>query len=92
MALTHASRDPDEMPTFVLWHEHTADECRHAFAAWQGFDSPLRHRDGLGACLFGDHVLFWAIEAATATDARSLLPDYVAARTHVREVRRVRIP
>jgi hypothetical protein len=92
MAFTYASRDSDEMPTFLLCHEHTARECGHAFAAWQGFDSPLRHRYGLGACLLGDHVLFWAVDAATATEACALLPEFVAARTKVREVRRVRIP
>lgn len=80
------------MRTFVLCHEHTADECRHAFAAWRGFDSPLRHGCGLGACVLGDHVLFWAVDAASADDARAQLPEYVAARTRVHEVRRVPIP
>jgi hypothetical protein len=42
--------------------------------------------------VLGDHVLYWAVDAATADDARALLPDFVAARTQVREVRRVRIP
>jgi hypothetical protein len=80
------------MSKFVLYHEHSARECRHAFAAWQGFDSPLRHGYGLGACALGDHVLFWAVDAATADAARALLPDFVAARTQVHEVRRVQIP
>jgi hypothetical protein len=76
----------------MLLHEHSARECRHAFAAWHGFDSPLRHGSGLGACVLGDHVLFWKVDAATAEDARALLPDFVAARTRVHEVRAVPIP
>jgi hypothetical protein len=80
------------MPTFVLYHEHAVRECRHAYAAWQGFASPLRHGVGLGACVFGDHVLYWVVDAATADEARALLPEFVADRTQVHEVRSVRIP
>jgi hypothetical protein len=42
--------------------------------------------------VLGDHVVFWTVDAATATEACALLPEFVAARTKVREVRRVRIP
>ena len=33
----------DAMPTYLLHHQHAAAECGAAFAAWNGFDSPLRH-------------------------------------------------
>ena len=32
------------MPLFYLHHSHEPDECETAFAAWKGFESPLRHR------------------------------------------------
>ena len=37
------------MPLFVLVHHHEPDECRFAFAAWKGFDSPLRHQPAVAS-------------------------------------------
>jgi hypothetical protein len=31
------------MQFFLLHHRHEPHECAAAFAAWQGFDSPLTH-------------------------------------------------
>ena len=44
------------MPFFLLQHSHDAHECAAAFAAWQGFDSPLRHRRAPSTCLAGGHA------------------------------------
>jgi hypothetical protein len=80
------------MPSFLLHHQHTPDECAAAFAAWTGFDSPLRHRPAASTCLAGGHTLLWRVQATTAPDALALLPRYVRARTSVALVRDVEIP
>jgi hypothetical protein len=80
------------MASFLLEHRHQAAECAAAFAAWKGFDSPLRHRPVPSTCLAGGHALWWCVEAPDPQAALALLPDYVAHRTAPIEVRSVRIP
>ncbi len=80
------------MPMFLLHHRHRPDECGVAFAAWQGFDSPLRHRVVPSTCLAGGHAIWWRVEAPDLAAALSLVPPYVAARTEPIEVRDVEIP
>jgi hypothetical protein len=78
--------------TFVLAHEHTPSECPGAYAAWRGFDSPLRHGLAMASCAFGDHRVFWTVNAETAEEALAQLPPFVARRTRVSEVTGVPIP
>jgi hypothetical protein len=80
------------MPTFLLHHRHSARECAAAFAAWRGFQSPLRRHAVPSSCLLGDHAVYWRVEAASAADALALLPDFVARRTEPIQVRDVEIP
>jgi hypothetical protein len=80
------------MSHFLLSHQHQPSECGAAFAAWHGFDSPLRHRAALCTCLAGGHELWWYVEAASGPAALALLPEYVAGRTEAIEVRRFDIP
>jgi hypothetical protein len=80
------------MALFLLNHEHQPGECEAAFAAWQGFNSPLRHRPAPSTCLTGGHALWWHVEAADRAAALALLPRYVAARTEAVRVREVVIP
>ncbi|HEX8102558.1 MAG TPA: hypothetical protein VF533_08100 [Solirubrobacteraceae bacterium] len=80
------------MPGFLLEHRHAAAECAAAFAAWRGFDSPLRRALAPSTCLDGGHQLWWRVEAVDAAAALALLPAYVAARTTPIHVRAVRIP
>jgi hypothetical protein len=80
------------MATFVLAHTHEPEQCSAAFAAWRGFESPLRRGTALSSCLRGDHSVYWLIEAADAHAALAQLPPFVAERTEVREVREVAIP
>jgi hypothetical protein len=56
------------MPFFLLHHQHQPHECAAAFAAWQGFDSPLRHGRVPSSCpmtypttAFGLDVVFLQI-------------------------------
>src|SRR3954449_3245731 len=46
----HAARLP-AMPLFLLHHQHAPAECAAAFAAWPGFDSPLRGEAAASTCL-----------------------------------------
>ena len=39
------------MPLFLLHHRHVPAECAAAFAAWTGFESPLRHESAASTCL-----------------------------------------
>jgi hypothetical protein len=80
------------MARYMLSHSHAAGECRTAFAAWRGFESPLRHHPTLGSCSAGGHSLWWTVEATDADTALAQLPPYVAERTNVSEVREVPIP
>ena len=80
------------MPTFILCHRHTAEECAVAAAAWKGFSSPLRQGQPLSSCLTGGHRIWWTAEAADAEAALTQLPPYVAERTVVEPVREVPLP
>jgi hypothetical protein len=80
------------MPAFLLAHRHDPNECAAAFAAWQGFDSPLRHGRAPSTCLAGGHGLWWRVEAPDREGALALLPRFVAERTTAIEVRDVQIP
>jgi hypothetical protein len=80
------------MKLFVLHHRHDPHECAAAFAAWQGFDSPLRHGRVPSTCLAGEHELWWKVTAANGDEALSLLPRFVAERTRAIHVREVSIP
>jgi hypothetical protein len=80
------------MPLFMLSHRHEAHECRSAFAAWKGFDSPLRHGLTVVSCVEGGHRVWWRVEAPDAEAALALLPPFVADRTEVEPAREVRVP
>lgn len=80
------------MALFYLHHNHDPAECATAFAAWRGFESPLRHRPAAATCLTGGHCLLWRVEAAGPGEAIALLPPFVAARTEAIEARDVEIP
>jgi hypothetical protein len=80
------------MPRFLLHHRHEARECPAAFAAWKGFESPLRHRTTIGSCLAGGHEIWWEVEAASHAVALGHLPRYVAERSEVIRVSDVYVP
>jgi hypothetical protein len=80
------------MPFFLLQHRHTPAECAAAFAAWTGFQSPLRHGSAASTCLSGGHSLWWRVQAQDAAGALAMLPRFVARRTVPIEVRDVEIP
>jgi hypothetical protein len=80
------------MPRYLLHHHHQADECGVVFAAFRGFESPLRRSAALASCPSGGHSIWWTVEAASETSALALLPFYVAERTTAAPVSEVRIP
>ena len=80
------------VPTYLLCHEHAAADCRVAFAAWQGYDSPLRGVTTIGTCRDGGHRLWWTVDAEDPDAALGLLPGYLAQRTEVVRVTDVAIP
>jgi hypothetical protein len=80
------------MPRFLLHHRHQPGECAAAFASWRGFASPLRRGSAVGACHFGDHQLWWDVEASTPSEALDQLPWYVAERSTAIRVTEVAIP
>jgi hypothetical protein len=79
------------MATFVLAHTHDQAECQVIYAAWRGYDSPLRGLDAMASCANGDHRIYWTVEACNAREALQQLPPYLAERTHASEVHRVPI-
>jgi hypothetical protein len=76
----------------MLAHRHSPDECGAAYAAWRGFESPLRHQPTLASCEQGGHALWWTVDAPSADEALAQLPDYVAQRTEASPVSEVSIP
>jgi hypothetical protein len=80
------------MHTFILHHQHRADECAAAFAAWNGFASPLRRHTAPSTCLAGGHAIWWIVHEASELAALALVPPYVRSRTRATEVRDVVIP
>jgi hypothetical protein len=80
------------MPRFLLEHRHTAAECGAVFAAFNAFTSPLRRRSTTASCHYGDHRIWWEVDAATENDALGSLPRYVAKRTTATRVRATDIP
>jgi hypothetical protein len=80
------------MPSWMLTHQHAPHECRVVFAAWRGFDSPLRRLPTLASCEEGGHSVWWTVEAGTAEDAIAQLPEFVAERTEISRVSEVEIP
>jgi hypothetical protein len=87
-----AQRKAVPMPSFLIHHRHDPPECGAVFAAFKGHDSPLRHRATLASCAFGDHAIWWSVEAASETAALALLPSFVAARATAVRVGEVEIP
>jgi hypothetical protein len=86
--------------TFFLIHRHTPAECSISYAAWNGFDSPLRGRTVQSTCArheVGDparglgHEVFLSDRARDADSAMAQLPPYVRERTRAREVTEVMI-
>jgi hypothetical protein len=80
------------VPTFFLTHHHEPDECRFAYAAWHGFDSPLRHQPAACSCADGGHRMWWTVEAVNAEAALTLLPPFLSARSTVEAIHEVPIP
>jgi hypothetical protein len=80
------------MPRFRLHHRHRAHECSVVFAAWSGFESPLRHRSTVASCATGGHEIWWDVEADDTANALAQLPRYVAQRTSAIPVGDVEIP
>jgi hypothetical protein len=79
------------MPCFLLEHRHEPHECGVAFAAFRGFESPLRHKATLASCHSGGHSIWWTVEATSEANALALLPFYVAERTTATPVSEVQI-
>lgn len=80
------------MPSYLLHHHHDPADCAAAFAAWIGFESPLRQRTAVSTCLAGGHSLMWHVEASDRAAALALLPRYVRRQTVVSAARDVQIP
>jgi hypothetical protein len=80
------------MPLFMLSHSHAPEECGAAFAAWRGYDSPLRHTLTLASCVEGRHHAWWRVEAVDAEAALAFLPPFVAERTVAEPAREVTLP
>lgn len=90
-----AGRTPGKLasvPTYLVRHHHAPDECRFASAAWEGSQSPLRHRSAISSCIAGDHSLWLTVEADDESAALEQLPPYIAERSSVVLVREVAIP
>ena len=80
------------MARYLLQHQHEPSDCGAAYAAWKGFDSPLRRRSTLASCFEGGHAVWWDVDALNADAALALLPPFVAGRTTVTMVSEVPIP
>ena len=80
------------MSRYLLHHHHEPNECGVVFAAFRGFESPLRRTAALASCCSGGHSIWWTVESASEETALALLPFYVAERTTAVPVSEVQIP
>jgi len=80
------------MARYLLHHHHEPSDCGAAYAAWKGFESPLRRRSTLASCFEGGHSVWWDVDALDADAALALLPPFVAVRATVTAVSEVPIP
>ena len=62
------------------------------FASFRGHESPLRHRAALASCAYGDHAIWWTVDAAGEDEALGFLPFFVAERATATRVGEVDIP
>lgn len=85
-------RSVSPMPRYMVEHSHEAHTCQIAYAAWSGYESPLRHKHTVASCAIGGHRIFWLIEAGDAEAALRQLPEWLAERTVASEVSEVMIP
>ena len=80
------------MALYLLQHRHEPAECGATFAAWKGFDSPLREGPAWCSCPTGGHRLWFVVEAADGDTALGQLPRYLAERSEALRVAEVTIP
>jgi hypothetical protein len=80
------------MALYLLQHQHEPAECAATFAAWKGFDSPLRERPAWCSCPAGGHQLWFMVEAPDDGAALVQLPRYLAVRSKLVRVAEVSIP
>jgi hypothetical protein len=80
------------MGRYLITHRHDPSLCRVAFAAWHGFESPLRHHSTISSCVEGGHSIWWQVEADDVQGALALVPEWVAERSEVVPVSEVQIP
>jgi hypothetical protein len=96
--------DSGFVKAFMLIHKHTPAECNVAYAAWNGFDSPLRGQPVQSTCARHQsdpasaapnrpavHEIWWNTHAPDIVSAMAQLPPYVKDRTQAREVSDVTI-
>ena len=77
---------------YLLHHQHAAQECGVAFAAFKGGQSSLRRQETFASCAFGGHAIWWVVEAPSERQALELLPFYLAERATATRVSPVEIP
>ena len=80
------------MKDFLLYHRHSPNDCAATFAAWNGFQSPLRGTSTCSTCSFGAHEIWWNVSADDDREALSKLPKYVAGRTVAIRVAAIEVP
>ena len=80
------------MAQFIIHHEHDPGECAASVASWRGFSSPLRGTETASACRFGEHRNWWRVTAVDEAGAIALLPGFVAERSEVTRIERLKIP
>lgn len=77
---------------WLLHHRHAPDECAVAYAAWTGFESPLRNRTAISSCVAGGHAIWWMVPVPDQEEALAMLPPFVARRTRAIRISEVLIP
>lgn len=80
------------MHDYMLYHRHSSRDCATCFAAWHGFDSPLRGSPAISTCTLGAHEIWWHVRACDDRDALARLPSFVATRAIAIRVAPVDIP
>lgn len=80
------------MAFFLIHSRHQEAECPATYAAWRGFESPLRRSAPYATCLWGGHEVWWETEAESQAAALRQLPTFVAERSRAIRVMKASLP
>ncbi len=80
------------MPTYMVVHRHSAEDCSKVGPALEGYSSPNKGQPFLCSCPAGFHVGYIVAQADSAEKALEVLPPTLRATSTAEEVTETTLP